>query len=52
MKLKKEQTKVEDVYTEVGECQMNCQRRVIVTKSGSVIVCDGCMRIVIDNRNR
>jgi hypothetical protein len=33
------------------ECEMKCDRDVFMTKEGPVIVCRGCMRIVIDNRN-
>lgn len=33
-------------------CEMKCDRKVVVTKKGPVIVCNGCMRIVIDNRNK
>ena len=32
------------------ECQSICDRKVIISKNGPVIVCDGCNRIVIDNR--
>lgn len=39
-------------YTPVGVnfCQGKCDRKVIVTSTGPVITCDGCNRIVIDNR--
>jgi hypothetical protein len=45
--------KIEDVFAAVGtkECQMKCDRKVIMTKKGPVIVCNGCMRIVMDNRD-
>ena len=33
-----------------GDCEMKCDRKVIMTKNGSIIVCDGCKRVVIDNR--
>jgi hypothetical protein len=29
---------------------MKCDRDVVMTKEGPVIVCKGCMRIVMDNR--
>jgi hypothetical protein len=32
------------------ECQMKCQRDIIMTSKGPVIICNGCNRIVIDNR--
>ena len=45
--------KIEDDFAPIGtkECQMKCDRKVIMTKNGPVIVCDGCKRIVMDNRN-
>jgi hypothetical protein len=41
-----------DDFAPVGEkdCEMKCDRDVIMTKEGPVIVCKGCMRIVMDNR--
>lgn len=42
--------RIEDDYNPVGFCQMICERRVIMTSNGPVIVCEGCKRIVIDNR--
>lgn len=40
-------------YTPVGKafCEGKCDRKVIPTKEGMVIVCDGCKRVVIDNRD-
>lgn len=40
-------------YTPVGQafCEGKCDRKVIPTKEGMVIVCDGCKRVVIDNRD-
>ena len=45
--------KIEDDFAPIGtkECQMKCDRKVIMTKNGPVIVCDGCKRVVMDNRN-
>jgi hypothetical protein len=34
------------------ECESNCKREVAMTPDGPVVVCTGCMRIVIDNRNK
>jgi hypothetical protein len=34
------------------DCQGMCDREVIMTKDGPVIVCHGCNRIVMDNRNK
>jgi predicted metal-binding protein len=34
------------------ECQGACDRQVVMTKEGPVIVCNGCMRIVMDNRDK
>ena len=31
-------------------CEAKCNREIVVTKQGPVIVCFGCNRIVIDNR--
>lgn len=44
--------KLEDVFSPVGEkeCEMKCERRVIMMPNGPVIVCEGCKRIVMDNR--
>lgn len=51
MKLRKPR-KIEDDFTPNGECKMKCDRGVIMTKEGPVIVCHGCKRIVIDNRQK
>lgn len=32
------------------DCEGICNREVIMTKDGPVIICHGCMRIVMDNR--
>ena len=32
------------------DCQSVCDREVIVTKDGPIIICNGCKRIVMDNR--
>jgi hypothetical protein len=39
-------------YAPVGskDCESECDRKVIMTDNGPVIVCDGCDRIVMDNR--
>jgi len=34
------------------DCQSVCDREVVMTKDGPVIVCHGCMRIVMDNREK
>jgi hypothetical protein len=34
------------------DCQGVCDRQVVMTKEGPVIVCNGCMRIVMDNRDK
>jgi hypothetical protein len=56
MKKNKPNTKPEnelDKYSSEGTtfCEMKCDRKVLMTKNGPVIVCNGCLRIVIDNRN-
>jgi len=39
-------------FAKVGEkhCESKCNRQVILTKEGAVIVCNGCNRILIDKR--
>lgn len=39
-------------YAPVGtkHCEAKCNRSVVRTPDGPVIVCDACNRIVIDNR--
>lgn len=41
-----------DKYAPVGtkDCDGQCDRNVLMTPEGPVIVCDGCDRIVMDNR--
>lgn len=43
-----------DRYTPIGrkDCKGICDRKVVVTKDGPVVICDGCIRIVMDNRNK
>ena len=43
-----------DLFAPEGtkDCQMKCDRGVIMTESGPVIVCKGCMRVVMDNREK
>lgn len=36
----------------VKDCEMKCDRDIIMTKDGPVIICKGCMRIVMDNRQK
>jgi hypothetical protein len=50
---KRKPRKIEDDFAPVGtkDCEMKCERNVIMTKQGPVIVCYGCNRIVIDNRD-
>jgi hypothetical protein len=33
------------------DCQNMCERDVLMTKNGPVIICHACKRIVMDNRN-
>ena len=44
---------IEDDFAPVGtkECQMKCDRIVLKTKTGPVLVCNGCNRIVMDMRD-
>jgi hypothetical protein len=41
-------------YAPVGkkDCQGMCDREVLITKSGPIIICHGCERIVMDNREK
>lgn len=43
-----------DKYAPFGTkfCEGLCERNVIMTKEGPVIVCEGCDRIVMDNRRK
>lgn len=34
------------------DCEGMCERDVVMTKEGPVVVCNACMRIVMDNRNK
>ena len=51
---KRKPLKIEDDFAPVGtkDCEMKCERGVIMTKEGPVIVCHGCKRIVMDNRDK
>jgi hypothetical protein len=33
-------------------CEGECLRKPIMTETGPVLVCDGCKRVVIDNREK
>jgi hypothetical protein len=39
-----------DRFAKLGEkeCQMKCDREVLMTKNGPVVVCNGCERIVME----
>lgn len=41
-------------YAPVGkkDCQGMCNREVVMTKTGPLIICHGCERIVMDNRDK
>jgi hypothetical protein len=41
-------------YTPIGkkDCQSMCDREVVMTKEGPVIICHGCKRVVMDNRKK
>lgn len=49
--MKKQKLKL-DFFAKVGEknCEGKCQREVVVTKDGPLVICHGCYRIVMDNR--
>ena len=50
---KRKPRKIEDDFAPVGtkECEMKCERRDIMMSNGPVVVCEGCKRIVMDNRD-
>jgi hypothetical protein len=50
---KRKTRKIEDDFAPIGtkDCEMKCERRVIMMSNGPVIVCEGCKRIVMDNRD-
>jgi hypothetical protein len=39
-------------YTPVGkkDCQGICDRKILATNIGTIVICNGCYRIVMDNR--
>lgn len=41
-------------YAPVGtkDCESVCKRKIVATKYGPVIICNGCKRIVMDNRTK
>jgi hypothetical protein len=41
-------------FSPLGEkgCEMKCDREVRMTKTGPVVVCHACKRVVMDNRDR
>lgn len=41
-------------YTPVGkkDCESACDREVVMTDNGPVVICNSCMRIVMDNRKK
>lgn len=43
-----------DKYEPVGkkDCEGVCDRKPVMTPDGPVIVCDGCMRVVMDRRKK
>lgn len=49
----REKSNIEDFApVSTKSCQMKCERDVVMTKEGPVIVCYGCNRVVMDNRKR
>jgi hypothetical protein len=43
-----------ETFAEVGtkNCESKCKREVLMTKEGPVVICFGCNRIVMDQRNK
>ena len=33
-------------------CEAKCEREVVMTPNGPLVVCHGCMRVLIDNREK
>ncbi len=34
------------------DCEGRCDREVVITKTGPIIICDACKRVVMDNREK
>ena len=43
-----------DKYAPVGtkDCEGECDRRVLMTPDGPVVICHACKRVVMDNRDK
>lgn len=43
--------KIKD-FAEIGkkQCEGKCDREVVATPNGPLVICNACVRIVIDNR--
>lgn len=50
---KDKSNKILKYYAPIGkkECMNKCDRQVLMTENGAVIICNGCYRIVMDNRS-
>lgn len=52
-KIKKQEKNIKDFAPIMTRaCQGVCDREVLMTKEGPVVVCNGCMRILMDNRDK
>ena len=52
-KIKKQEKNIKDFASIMTRaCQGVCDREVLMTKEGPVVVCNGCMRILMDNRDK
>jgi hypothetical protein len=53
IKIKKQEKNIKDFAPIMTRaCQGVCDREVLMTKEGPVVVCNGCMKILIDNRDK
>lgn len=53
IKIKKQEKNIKDFAPIMTRaCQGVCDREVLMTKEGPVVVCNGCMRIVMDSRDK
>lgn len=45
--------KIEDLAPEgTKQCEGKCERKIIMTESGPIIICIACQRIVIDRSKK
>ena len=53
IKIKKQEKDIKDFAPIMTRaCQGVCDREVLMTKEGPGVVCNGCMKILMDNRDK